>query len=154
MSKIYYTKTVYSVWLIVIILLFMLGIGISYYFQWGSKPIPATVTGILEVFFLLVVLLMYKLNTTINSDEIRVTFGIGLIKKSMLLTEIDIDKLKKMVIPWYYGIGIRITPHGMLYNVKPGDALLIHSKKVTKTLLFGTDDASKIIKTIGLILKK
>lgn len=91
---------------------------------------------------------MYQLKISIDDTKIAIRLGIGLIKKSILLKDIDINRMKKVSIPWYYGIGIRLTRYGMLYNVKPGDALLIHSKNNRRTILVGTKDANKLMHII------
>jgi len=44
-----------------------------------------------------------------------VRFGPGPIRKRVKLNEIESCKVVKN--HWYYGWGIRLTPHGILYNV-------------------------------------
>jgi len=132
----------------------ILGIGISYLYQWGNSPIPLIPTIIIEVIFIGIILLMYQLKITIDDSKISILLGIGLIKKSILLKNIAITSMKKVSIPWYYGIGIRLTPYGMLYNVQPGSALLIHSKNKQRSILVGTKDAKKLINIILQLSKQ
>jgi len=135
-------------------LLSILGIGISYLYQWGNSPIPLIPTIIIEVIFIGIILLMYQLKITIDDSKISILLGIGLIKKSILLKNIAITSMKKVSIPWYYGIGIRLTQYGMLYNVSPGPALLIHSKNNQKSILVGTKDANKLMNIILQLSKQ
>jgi len=132
----------------------ILGIGISYLYQWGNSPIPLTATIIIEVFFIGIILLMYQLKITIDDSKISILLGIGLIKKSILLKNVDVNSMKKVSIPWYYGIGIRLTQYGMLYNVQPGPALLIHSKNNRRSILVGTKDANKLMNIILQLSKQ
>jgi len=154
MSTNHYSKTSYSYLVIGCMSILFLGVGFSYYFQWGSSPIPLIATLLVESFFILIVVLMYKLTIRIDDKKIVVRLGIGYINKSMLLVDIDATKIKKISIPWYYGVGIRITPHGMLFNVKMGDALYIQSKNGSRTILVGTDEAELLIKIMQPLLKK
>jgi len=148
MPTIHYSETSYSFVLIGCMFFIILGIGISYLYQWGSPPMSLASTIIIAVFFIGIILLMYQLKITIDDRKISIRVGVGLIKKSILLKDIDIDSMKKVSIPWYYGIGIRRTQYGMLYNVKPGDALLIHSKNKQRSILVGTKDANKLMNII------
>jgi len=154
MPTIHYSKTSYSFIIIGCMLLSILGMGISYLYQWGNSPIPLIPTIIIEVIFIGIVLLMYQLKITIDDSKISILLGIGLIKKSILLKNIAITSMKKVSIPWYYGIGIRLTPYGMLYNVQPGSALLIHSKNKQRSILVGTKDAKKLINIILQLSKQ
>ncbi|PCH72336.1 MAG: hypothetical protein COB98_11900 [Flavobacteriaceae bacterium] len=148
MSTIHYSKTSYSFIIIGGMLLGVIGIGISYYFKWGTSPIPLIVSLIVQLFFIGIILLMYRLKITIDNTHITVTLGIGLIKNSILIKDIVMSDVKKVSIPWYYGIGIRLTPYGMLYNVKVGMALLIPSKNKGRTLLVGTNDTDLLMKIL------
>ena len=122
----YYKKTQFGVLLnIVLGLISIITIGF-FLFQIGSNPIPLIPTLILISLFTLIILNFYKLTVTITDKKIEAKFGIGLIKRSLLLSEIDYSTIEEIKIPAVYGIGIRITPHGTLYNVKIGNAIKIN----------------------------
>jgi hypothetical protein len=142
-----YEKTQYGLFIIAFSLIISIFIGYSYYYQLGEKPLPLTVTLLLIGVLILSLITFYKLTIRIDKEKITATFGFGIIKKTMLLSEIDKNSIEKVIMPWYVGIGIRITPKGTLYNVKTGDAILIKNKQQTKTFLVGTDDF-KNIKTV------
>lgn len=139
-----YQKTTYGYFLAILFSTIAILILASAYYQLGNNPVPMNVAGFLALFFLIIVLLFYKVTITINNDSITAIFGIGLFKKTILFDEIDKTSIKVLNFPWYTGIGIRLTSYGTLYNVKVGSAILIETKKHTKTFLVGSDDASQI----------
>ena len=59
--------------------------------------------------------LFATLTVTIWEDEMEVRFGPGLIRKRFKLS--DITSCQAVKNHWYYGWGIRLTPHGVLFNV-------------------------------------
>ena len=135
-----YQKTQYGYFIIAFSLIISILIGFSHYYQLSEKPLPLTASILLIGFLMLSMLTFYKLTIHINQEKITATFGLGIIKKTMLLSEIDKNSIEKVSMPWYVGIGIRITPKGTLYNVKIGDSIFINNKQQTKTFLVGTDD--------------
>ena len=70
--------------------------------------------GVLVVIALAMVLFS-SLTVVIREEELEVRFGPGLIRKRFKLNEIESCQVVKN--HWYYGWGIRLTPHGILYNV-------------------------------------
>jgi hypothetical protein len=63
-----------------------------------------------------VLAIMSTLTVSLTASHLRIRFGpVGLIRKSWPLTEIV--SVAAVTNPWYYGWGIRWTPHGALYNV-------------------------------------
>ena len=96
----------------------------------------------------LIFLLFYKLTITVTREYIKVSFGIGIISfkvkpTNVLSTEIIHPK-------WWWGIGIRITPKGWLYNVAMGPAVLIHYEKEGKrhSLFIGSPEPEVLISAI------
>ena len=96
----------------------------------------------------LIFLLFYKLTITVTREYIKVSFGIGIISfkvkpTKVLSTEIIHPK-------WWWGIGIRITPKGWLYNVAMGPAVLIHYEKEGKrhSLFIGSPEPEVLISAI------
>ena len=82
--------------------------------------------------------LFATLTVEIAQDVLEVRFGPGLIRKSLLLK--DIESCQVVENPWYYGWGIRLTPHGWLYNVSGSRAVELKMKSGRKYRI-GTDDA-------------
>ena len=80
--------------------------------------------------------LFYSLTVVIREDELEVRFGPGLIRKRFKLNEIESCQAVKN--PWYYGWGIRLTPHGMLFRVSGVHAVQI-KLRTGKKFRIGTD---------------
>jgi len=64
-----------------------------------------------------------SLTVVIREDELEVRFGPGPIRKQFRLHDIESSQIVKN--HWYYGWGIRLTPHGWLYNVSGFQAVQI-----------------------------
>ena len=148
--KTIYKKTQYGV-LTYLMLLVMAFLTVSFILQTGKKPIPLVAYLILMLVFIIIILLFYKLTIRIDNDKIEAIFGIGLLKKSIKLD--DIQSIENYKIPWYVGIGIRLTSKGWLWNVSTGNAILIHNKTRSKTFLVGSKEVDKVINIINTQLK-
>jgi len=73
-----------------------------------------------------VLVIFSSLTVAILEDDLEIRFGPGPIRKKFKLREIDSCQIVKN--PWYYGWGIRLTPHGWLYRVSGTDAVEIRMK--------------------------
>jgi len=80
--------------------------------------------------------LFSSLTVVIGEDEVEVRFGPGPISKRFKLN--DIESCQVVKNHWYYGWGIRLTPHGWLYNVSGFDAVEI-KLRTGKKFRIGTD---------------
>jgi len=87
---------------------------------------------------LLVLYLFGSLTVEITDEELQHWFGPGFWKKSYLLQDIESAEIVRNC--WIYGWGIRLTPHGWLYNVSGLDAVQIQLRSGRKFRI-GTDDA-------------
>lgn len=146
-----YTNTQYGKLLIAILSVFGLIPIVLFFIEIDNKPMSYWAILLIASIFIITLLLFYKLTITITKEKIEAKFGIGLIKRSLNIKDINYDTIEKIKTPSYYGIGIRITPHGMLYNVKIGNAIKMKSNE--KTFFVGTDDFEKI-NSVLLDLKK
>lgn len=151
MSSITYTKS-QNGWIMIIIMpLVCLYMALAYHLGWGNKPLSFNAMIILIAVFTLVMLMFYKLTIYIKGRTIHVKYGIGLIH-----FKIPVDQLHEATIvrtPWWYGLGIRFTPQGMLYNVHGLDAVKIKytGNGKTKTVLLGTAEPQELLKQINLL---
>ncbi len=99
----------------------------------------------ISAFQLILIALFGTLTVKIEDEDLKIHFGLGLIRKSFPLNEIkstDIVKNK-----WYYGWGIRFTPHGWLYNVSGYMAVEIDMKGTIKYRI-GTNQPDELKKAI------
>jgi hypothetical protein len=87
-----------------------------------------------------------SLTVEVNDEELRHYFGPKFWKKSYLLQEID--SVVQVRNSWIFGWGIRLTPHGWLYNVSGLDAVEIKLRSGRKFRI-GTDDPLGIIEAIS-----
>ena len=92
-------------------------IALGFTVEWS--PVAAVVAAILVV----IAALFATLTTEIKDGAIECRFGPGLVRKRFLLSEIR--EAREVRNHWYYGWGIRVTPHGMLFNVSGLDAVEI-----------------------------
>ncbi|MCB0688525.1 MAG: PH domain-containing protein [Saprospiraceae bacterium] len=101
-------------WLLIIgltIVVFQLSLKLN---DADNPPLPFLVSMLIQILLVLVPLMFYGLRTTINDDLITLKYGIGIITIKLKLS--DIQSVKVVRNPWYYGIGIRLIPGGILYN--------------------------------------
>ena len=93
----------------------------------------------LSVMILLIVLVLFhSLTVKVTQEHVRLSFGIGLIKKRFAVA--DIQRCNVVQNRWFYGWGIRLTPRGWLYNASGWDAVELEFQNGRKTRV-GTDDA-------------
>jgi hypothetical protein len=82
------------------------------------------------------------LTIDINARRMLIKFGIGLVRRTLSLD--TIRGFAPVRNPWYYGWGIRFTPHGILYNVSGFQAveiLLDDGRRVR----VGTDEPDALV---------
>ncbi len=103
------------------------------------------------LFVIAVALVLFSsLTVVIREDEFEVRFGPGLIRKQFKLDEIESCQVVKN--HWYYGWGIRLTPHGVLYNVSGFHAVEI-KLRTGKRFRIGTDVPQELEEAIRLAIK-
>ena len=107
---------------------------------------PARVTmSIVAVTVILVLFLFSSLNVTVSEELLVLHFGPGVISKRIKLEEVrEVQPVRNR---WYYGWGIRLTPHGWLFNVSGLDAveLLLGSGRRFRV---GTDEPEVLARAI------
>ena len=100
---------------------------------------------VISVLFLIAIVVFYKLTITIENETLCASFGVGLIRKKLPVSEIAGCELIR--IRWWYGWGIYLTPAGWLYNVAGWDAVAITLRDGRK-FAFGTDDPDGLVAAI------
>lgn len=104
--------------------------------------LPAVVLVVLLVLF-------HSLTVRVSADEVAIAFGIGLIKKSFRVA--DIQSCSAARTHWYNGWGIRGIRRGWLYNVSGFDAVeLQHTNG--KRYQIGTDEPEELLAAIQSVL--
>lgn len=93
--------------------------------------------------------LFSSLTVVIWEEELEVRFGPGPIRKRFKLNEIESCQVVKN--PWYYGWGIRLTPHGMLFRVSGFYAVEI-KLRTGKKFRIGTDVPQELERAIQQVI--
>jgi hypothetical protein len=128
----------------VLILFILMIIGIYYLYSnhIGNNPIPLIPMILLDSIFICVFLLFYGLRITLTDDVLMIRYGIGLIKRIIKLENIKSTEVVKN--PWFYGLGIRIIPNGMLYNVHGLHAVELTFKNDQKIIRIGSPECVRL----------
>lgn len=113
----------------------------------GASPIA----WLILIFLLGILMLFYNLTVTIDDQDLRISFGIGLIRKRFPLDEID--SCRPVRNSWLYGWGIRLTPRGWLYNVSGLEAVELKMKS-GKTCRIGTDEPAVLAAAVEEALER
>lgn len=134
--------------LFVPILVFLL---FAYLTQWGDRPIPTILFLLLTGLLIFITLLFYKLTIEIVGTTIQIIYGIGLIRIKLILDVLH--KVEVITTPWYYGLGIRITPKGMLYNIQGFKAVKLEYQHKGKNIsvMIGTPEPERLKESLEKI---
>lgn len=141
----------------VVIILFTLLVAflcLAYAFQWGNNPLSFIPFLTLSSIPVILGLMLYKLTVEVKGTTLRLSYGIGLISLKFEIDELEETEIIR--VPWYYGIGIRITPKGMLYSIHGWKALRIKykSKGKSKRVMVGTAEPELLKKLLEHNCKK
>ncbi len=90
---------------------------------------------------LITAMLFGWLTIRLSEDRLTWSFGIGLVHKSVRIDEIE--RVSIVRNHWLYGWGIRLTPHGWLYNVSGLAAVEVRLKN-GKQFRLGTDQPEEL----------
>lgn len=108
--------------------------------EWHTVTIGVLLT------LLVCVALFYSLTVEISNDYLGIHFGVGIVKKRFEIK--DIEKAYPVRNRWYYGWGIRLIPHGWLYNVSGLDAIEIVMSS-GKRYRIGTDQPNELAQAVN-----
>ena len=100
---------------------------------------------IVSIILLVCLVLFYRLKISIEDETLSASFGLGVIRKKVPLSEIA--SCEPIRIRWWYGWGVHLTPRGWLYNVSGFDAVAI-TLRDGKKLALGTDDPDGLVTAI------
>lgn len=131
-----------------ILILFALGLGVALtatVLILVPLPVARVVVSVVLVILLLCIFLFWALNVEVTADELVVSFGPGVIRRRFRVE--DILNARIVQNPWYYGWGIRLTPHGWLFNVS-GFASVELELRNNRKFRIGTDDPQQLLTAI------
>ena len=74
-----------------------------------------------STFTILLSALFWCLEVKVNADEILLSYGFGFINKKIQRQQIlQVEVVRNA---WWYGLGIRLTPHGWMWSISGLDAI-------------------------------
>lgn len=131
-----------------VILVFMLAtlaLLVAVVMSTGAHP-AVLATGLILV---VAGILFGSLTVEVDPSSVRLAFGPGLVRKSFPLSQIrEVERVRNS---WTYGWGIRLTPHGWLFNVSGLDAVEIRMAG-GKQYRIGTDQPGELAAAIRTYL--
>ena len=99
------------------------------------------------IIFGLIGLLFYGMKTHVNESKITIAFGIGLVRKSIDLS--NVQSVESVRNKWYYGWGIRVIPNGWMYNIAGLQAVEIMRKDKNSVFRIGSKHPEVLRKVIS-----
>lgn len=119
--------------LVIMAMLIVLMGGLSWMSASPKWPGAWVLTGVV----LMVILSFGWLKVTVGPDEVRLVFGVGLIRRTWLLA--NIATVQPVRNPLWTGWGIRIGPSYTLYNVSGREAVELKFRDGSWPVRIGTD---------------
>ena len=113
-------------------------------------PTAIWVFGLIGILMLLGLLLFHCLTVEIRHGYLRICFGIGVIRKTIALKEIESAETVRN--RWWYGWGIKLTPHGWLFSVSGYDAVQVRLRN-GRQYRIGTDEPERLVAAIETATK-
>ena len=138
-----HTQVGYLVIVVMAAVMVLIGVALA------NAGIDWIAIGVLVVIAVALVLFS-SLTVVIREDELEARFGPGPIRKRFKLNEIESCQVVKN--HWYYGWGIRLTPHGVLFNVSGFHAVEI-KLRTGKKFRIGTDVPQELEEAIRQAIK-
>lgn len=103
------------------------------------------VTGLV---FLGLLVLFHSLTVVVTGEHVICRFGPGLVKRRIPVTRIL--RAEPVRNSWWYGWGIRLTPHGWMFNVSGLDAVELQFKSGSRFRI-GTDEPQALTEAINRV---
>jgi len=97
-------------------------------------------------FGMTILALLGSLTTEVSESSVHLSFGLGLIHRT--IDRSTIARVIQVRNSWWYGFGIRYTPHGWMWNASGLDAIEITYKN-DKKFRIGTDDPEGLLKALS-----
>lgn len=101
---------------------------------------------ILSPFLLLLGIVFSRLTVTVDEQNLIWHFGMGFWRH--IIARADIVHATPIKTKWWWGWGIRLTPHGWLYNVDGLDAVKVQTN-AGRTVLIGTNEPDALVTALG-----
>lgn len=112
-----------------------------------ESPFKTQIDVPVTIIFFLIGILFYGMKTHVNESKITVIFGIGLVRKSIDLS--NVQSVESVRNKWYYGWGIRVIPNGWMYNIAGLQAVEITRKDKNSVFRIGSKHPEVLRKVIS-----
>lgn len=115
-QKMIYQNRQLALWIFVMMFVFIV------YLIWIASTIDSWwFIWLWSTFTILLGALFWCLEVKVNADEILLSYGFGFINKKIQLQQIlQVEVVRNA---WWYGLGIRLTPHGWMWSISGLDAI-------------------------------
>lgn len=144
-----YVHRQWATLILVLLATFAIGIGVLSGARFHDDKALVPVAAGALVFAGILAGLFHSLVVTVRGDAseafLRVQFGWGLIRRTIPLA--SIESARPVRNSWWYGWGIRLTPHGWLWNVSGLDAVELELTS-GKRFRIGTDEPGRLVRAI------
>jgi hypothetical protein len=88
----------------------------------------------------------WGLTVEVTAEAVTLAFGAGLIRRT--IPRARIKAVRQVRNAWYWGFGIRVTPHGWMWNIAGLDAVEIEYADGARFRI-GTDDPAGLLAALG-----
>ena len=95
--------------------------------------------------YLFGLLMFYSFTVEVSEEKLKFWFGIGVVQKTIALSEIQ--STKEVKNPWYYFWGVKSIPGGWFYAIAPGTAVEIELSD-GKIIQLGTNQPEELNQAI------
>ncbi len=109
----------------------------------AENRVPSVI--LMIVIYLVGLAMFYALTIELSAEKLKFWFGIGVVQKTIALSEIQSTKVVKN--PWYYFWGVKSIPGGWFYAIVPGTAVEIELSD-GKIIQLGTNQPKKLNQAI------
>lgn len=108
----------------------------------GTRPLDTTSFIAVSTILILALLLSYRMTINVEDKFLTISFGVGLIKKRIEMKRIK--SVSAINSPWYFGWGIRLIPHGILYNVSGQNGIELQFNDSNRVIRIGTKNSTQL----------
>lgn len=126
-------------WILILLLPIMIGMNIGVFHD-SFKDVGIIPHLVFNITLLTIIAMFYGMTTRVEGDKVIITFGIGLIRKT-----IDVSKVKNINLvqnPLLYGWGIRMIPNGWLYSISGSEGVELQFADRTSIVRIGSKNAA------------
>ena len=113
-----------------------------------ESPSPIAIVLVLAVLVIVgtVVAIFSTLTVEVTDRELVFGFALGVMRRRIPLT--DIARAQRIILPWWYGTGVKFGPRRTSYLAWPGPAVAVELKNGC-TIQIGNEDADALLAALA-----